>query len=114
MNWFGAGIDGPMIVTRAVHFAATAIVAGALTFRGVVAVPALRAVPPACALIDRQVRGIVWINLLIAVVSGLAWVLLLTMSLSGENLGECVARADADLYSVKNALRIRDVRTVRT
>ena len=90
MNWFGAGIDGPIIVTRAIHLAATAIVAGALTFRGVVAAPALRAVPSACALIDRQVRGIVWINLLIAVVSGLAWVLLLTMSLSGENLGEAV------------------------
>ncbi|HWZ38771.1 MAG TPA: copper homeostasis membrane protein CopD [Bradyrhizobium sp.] len=90
MNWFGAGIDGPIIVTRAIHLAATAIVAGALTFRGVVAPPALRAVPSACALIDRQVRGIVWINLFIAVVSGLAWVLLLTMSLSGENLGEAV------------------------
>ncbi len=34
--------------------------------------------------------------------------------LGGENLGECVARADAELYSVKNALRVRDVRPVRT
>jgi diguanylate cyclase (GGDEF)-like protein len=34
--------------------------------------------------------------------------------LSGESLEECVARADADLYSVKNASRARDVRTVRT
>lgn len=32
--------------------------------------------------------------------------------LGGESLGECVARADADLYSVKNALRLRDVRPV--
>jgi diguanylate cyclase (GGDEF)-like protein len=28
----------------------------------------------------------------------------------GESLGECIARADADLYSVKNALRLHDAR----
>jgi diguanylate cyclase (GGDEF)-like protein len=32
--------------------------------------------------------------------------------LSGESLGECIARTDADLYSVKNALRLRDTRAV--
>jgi diguanylate cyclase (GGDEF)-like protein len=30
-----------------------------------------------------------------------------------ESLGECIARADADLYSVKNAMRVRDARAVR-
>jgi diguanylate cyclase (GGDEF)-like protein len=30
--------------------------------------------------------------------------------LPGENLGECIARADAHLYSVKNALRVHDAR----
>jgi diguanylate cyclase (GGDEF)-like protein len=29
-----------------------------------------------------------------------------------ESLGECIARADADLYSVKNAMRVRDTRAV--
>jgi diguanylate cyclase (GGDEF)-like protein len=29
-----------------------------------------------------------------------------------ESLGECIARADADLYSVKNALHVRDTRPV--
>jgi diguanylate cyclase (GGDEF)-like protein len=29
-----------------------------------------------------------------------------------ESLGECIARADADLYSVKNAMRVRDARPV--
>jgi diguanylate cyclase (GGDEF)-like protein len=33
--------------------------------------------------------------------------------LSGESLGECIARADAHLYSVKNAMRLRDARPVR-
>jgi hypothetical protein len=30
--------------------------------------------------------------------------------LPGESLGECIARADAHLYSVKNALRLHDAR----
>ena len=32
--------------------------------------------------------------------------------LPGESLGECIARADTDLYSVKNAMRVRDTRRV--
>ena len=90
MSWFGAEIDGPMIVTRTVHFAASAITAGALVFRGFVAEPALRAAPQAAALIDKQLRATTWIGLATAAVSGLALVLLLTMSLSDESLGEAV------------------------
>jgi putative copper resistance protein D len=89
MSWFGTEFDGPMIVTRTVHFAASAAMAGALIFRGVVAEPALRAAPPACALVPTG-RALAWIRLAVTVVSGLTWVLLLTMSLSGESLGEAV------------------------
>jgi copper resistance protein D len=45
VNWFGAEIDAPMIAARTVHFAASAITAGALIFRGFVAEPALRVEP---------------------------------------------------------------------
>ena len=90
MSWFGAEIDVPMVVTRTVHFAASAITAGALVFRGFVAEPALRAAPAAAAPIDKQFRATTWIALAVAVVSGLALVLLLTMSLSDEGLGEAV------------------------
>jgi len=90
MSWFGAEIDGPMAVTRTVHFAASAITAGALIFRWLVAEPALRAAPPAGALVDRKIRAVAAIGLAVAAVSGLAWVLLLTMSLSDESLGEAV------------------------
>ena len=90
MSWFGAEIDGPMIVTRTVHFAASAAMAGALIFRGVVAEPALRAAPPACVLVHTRVRALAWIGLVVTMVSGLTWVLLLTMSLSGESLGDAV------------------------
>ena len=90
MSWFGAEIDGPMVVTRTIHFAATATTAGALMFRGLVAEPALRAAPPAGPLVHKQIRALAWIGLATAVVSGLTWVLLLTMSLSDEGLGEAV------------------------
>jgi putative copper resistance protein D len=90
MTWFGAEIDGPMIVVRAIHFAATAVTAGALMFRAVVAEPALRCQRDASAILEQQIRKVAWISLAIAVVSGLAWVLLLTMSLSAEGLGETV------------------------
>jgi copper resistance protein D len=90
MTWFGAEIDGPMIVVRAIHFAATAVTAGALIFRAVVAEPALRCQRDASAILEQQIRKVAWISLAIAVVSGLAWVLLLTMSLSAEGPGEAV------------------------
>jgi putative copper resistance protein D len=90
MSWFGSEIDGPMVITRTAHFAASATMAGALIFHGFVAEPALRSMPPAGALVRKQVRAVAWIGLATAVVSGLAWVLLLTMSLSDESLGEAV------------------------
>ena len=62
MSWFGAEIDGPMVVTRTVHFAASATMAGALIFRGLVAGPALRRVPPAAPLVVAQVRGVAWMG----------------------------------------------------
>jgi putative copper resistance protein D len=90
MSWFGAEIDGPMIATRTVHFTASAVTAGALICRDLVAEPALRVEPHANALVERQLRLLAWIGIAVAVVSGVTWVLLLTMSLSGEGLGEAV------------------------
>jgi putative copper resistance protein D len=99
MSWFGAEVDGPMIVTRTVHFAGSATLAGAVMFRGFAAEPALRAAPPANALVHKQVRAMAWIGLAVAVVSGLILVLLLTMSLSGESLGEAVKSGRCATYS---------------
>jgi putative copper resistance protein D len=90
MSWFGAEIDGPMVVTRTVHFAAAASTAGALIFRGLVAGPALRGAPSAAPSVGKQVQVVAWIGLVVTVVSGVTWVLLLTMSLSDEGLGEAV------------------------
>jgi copper resistance protein D len=90
MTWFGAEIDGPMIVVRAIHFAATAVTAGALIFRAVVAERALRSQHQASAIVRTQIRAVAWIALAVAMASGLTWVLLVTISLSGEGLGEAV------------------------
>ena len=36
MDWLESGIDGPLVVIRAIHFAATAMTTGTLIFRAVV------------------------------------------------------------------------------
>ena len=82
MSWFGAEIEGPMIVTRTVHFAASATIAGALMFRAFVAG---RAAP-----IDRKIRDIARIGFAIAVVSGLVWLWLQAVSMSGLGFGETI------------------------
>jgi copper resistance protein D len=90
MNGFGAEIDGPMVVARAVHFAASATVAGTLMFRAVVADPALRGERKAGRAVDNQIRGLAWIGLVVVVASGAAWLLLQTSAMSGQSCGEAV------------------------
>ena len=88
---FSAADNGAIIATRALHFAATATVTGTLVFRAVVANPALCSEKAIQKPFQAQTRRVVWISLVVAVISGLAWVLLLTMSLSGEGLGEAIS-----------------------
>ena len=90
MTWFDAEIDGSIMTVRAIHFAATAVCAGALVFRAVVADPALRCQREARALIESQIRKLAWLGLIVTIASGVAWVVLLTMSLSGEGCGEAI------------------------
>jgi len=90
MSWFGAEIDGPMVVVRAVHFAATATTAGALMFRAMVAEPALRSESKTGVVVDRQIRDLAWVGLAIALVAGAGWLLLQTSAMSGQTSGEAV------------------------
>jgi copper resistance protein D len=87
---FGAADNGAMIATRAVHFAAAATVTGTLVFRAVVANPVLQSQGAIAKPFRTQSLRVAWISLAVAVISGLTWVLLLTMSLSDESLGEAV------------------------
>jgi putative copper resistance protein D len=90
MTWFDAEIDSSIMAVRAIHFAATAAVMGGLVFRTAVAEPALRTQREAEAIIASQIRKIAWTGLIVAMLSGVGWVILLTMSLSGEGCGEAI------------------------
>ncbi len=90
MNWLGAGIDAPLVVTRAIHFAATAMTAGALIFRAAVAEPALRSTPVATTVVRSQILLTAWIGLAIAAASGVVWFQLQAVSMSGLPFGEAM------------------------
>jgi putative copper resistance protein D len=83
MDWLAAGINGPLVAIRALHFTATAMVAGALVFRAVVAEPALRSTKLTPVPIRLQTSRVAWISLAIALATGVIWVLLEAASMSG-------------------------------
>ena len=78
MDWFGARVDGPLVVIRAIHFSATAIIAGSLIFR-VVAEPALRSTQVATTVVRSQILLTAWIGLAIAAVGTRAKTLVLVL-----------------------------------
>jgi putative copper resistance protein D len=90
MNGSGVDIDVLMTLVRAVHFAATAITAGTLTFRAAIAEPACRAAREAASAIDAQMRSLIWTALAVTVASGAIWLALQTAAMSGESSGEAM------------------------
>jgi putative copper resistance protein D len=91
MNWVWADNDGLLVVVRALHFAATAVTAGALIFRALVADPAARHAGLAIASRASSARKVASIGLVIAVPSGVIWVLLVTMRMSGLSLRDALS-----------------------
>jgi copper resistance protein D len=95
----------PLIGVRAVHFASTAMVAGAIFFQSFVMAPvvcSVRADAPA-TILRKHLAMLVWITLLMAVLSGLAWLLLLTSRISGQSVTE--AFADGVVWTVLTETR---------
>jgi copper resistance protein D len=90
MDWLGAGIGGVLTVIRAVHFAATAIVAGTLIFRAIVVEAATDSAIPTAILVRAQTLRVAWIGLGIAVVFGVIWLLFEAASMSGLPFGEAM------------------------
>ena len=88
MNWLGAGVDGPLVVVRGVHFAATAVMTGTLIFREVVAEAASCSARPAAIIVRTQTLRVAWIFLAVAAASGMIWLLLVAASMSGLSFGE--------------------------
>src|SRR3954447_13035147 len=90
MDWLGDGLNGPLVIVRAVHFAATATTAGTLIFRTVVGEPASRSTP-AITIVRSQILRVAWISLAIAVASGVIWIALQAAAMSGLSLKEAMA-----------------------
>jgi len=111
MDWLGAAIDGPLVVIRAIHFAATAVTVGAMIFRAVVAEPALRSTPVAITVVRSQIRLIASIGLAIAAATGLVWFQLQAVSMSGLPIGE--AMTSDVLSTVLNETQFGQVSKVR-
>jgi len=88
MNWLGAGVDGPLVVVRGVHFAATAVMTGTLIFREVVAEAASCSAKSAALMVRKQTLRVAWIFLAVAAASGMIWLLLVAASMSGLSFGE--------------------------
>jgi copper resistance protein D len=85
MNWAWTESDGLLIVIRATHFAATAVTAGALIFRAVVAEPAARHAWQEGAMFAPPVRKVAWIGLAVTVLTGMVWLQLQTMRMTGAS-----------------------------
>jgi putative copper resistance protein D len=78
----------PLIVVRAVHFAATASTAGGLAFLMLVAQPVCTASVQADLLVPH--RRLAWIGLAVTLLSGVVWVVLEIAAMSGLPLDEAV------------------------
>jgi putative copper resistance protein D len=90
MSWLGAEVNGPLVLTRAIHFAASATTAGMVMFHVFVAEPALRPSGDACAIVRSRIAVLTWMGLAIAIVTGLVWFVLLTMSITGLSSGDAM------------------------
>ena len=90
MAWLWSGLLDPLVAVRAIHFAATAIVAGALLFRIGVAEPVLRRAPVAVDDVRARMRWIVGCALAVAVVSGVIWLGLEAAAMSGRTLTDAM------------------------
>jgi putative copper resistance protein D len=102
-----------LIVVRAVHFASTAMVAGAIFFLCFVAAPALCLVltDPRVATFGKHLRTLLWIALLVSVLSGFAWLLLLSARIAGQSVTQ--ALADGVVWTVLTETRFGNDWTAR-
>jgi copper resistance protein D len=93
------GLINPLMVARAIHLAATVLVAGGVFFECLVAGPELREAGESLSAIAISFRArmacILWISLALAVGSGAAWLLLLAADIVDRPLMEVIADGTA-------------------
>jgi copper resistance protein D len=83
-------VDDPLFYVRALHFAATVSVAGAVFFIVGISEPALRNArdnADGAFAVRRRLAWIAWISLVTVLLSGVPWLVLTAESMSGQPLG---------------------------
>jgi putative copper resistance protein D len=87
-------LEDPLIWVRAIHFGASMVVMGAVFFRAFIADPAFRAANDAgtSALVRFRLSATAWLGLAVTVLSGAAWLLLLTERMSEASLAEVLVQ----------------------
>jgi putative copper resistance protein D len=111
MNWFGAGVDWPLVVIRAIHFAASATTAGALVFPAVMAKPVSHSDEAIAKPFRIQTLRVAWIGLAVTLLSGAIWLLFQAVSMSGLPLSE--AATSRVLSTVLNRTQFGEVAEIR-
>jgi putative copper resistance protein D len=112
MDSFGAGVDWPLIAVRAIHFAASAVITGTLVFRTWVAKPGLPSEQAIALGWRSQSLRVAWIALAVALLSGVGWLLLQAVSMSGLPPRE--AMTSQVLSTVLNETRFGAVTEIRS
>jgi putative copper resistance protein D len=87
-------LDDSLIWVRAIHFGATMMVMGGVFFLAFIAEPAFRAVNDTgvAALVRSQLTALAWIGLAVTLLSGAAWLVLLSEHMSDLSLAEVFAQ----------------------
>jgi putative copper resistance protein D len=109
MDWSADGAS--LVAVRAIHFAATMIVAGMLVFRMTVARPDLDSEKDIAGSFRTQTQRGLWLALGVAVLSGAIWLLVEATSMSGLPFREA-ATADV-LSTVANETQFGQVTLIR-
>jgi copper resistance protein D len=109
MDWSAEGAS--LVAVRAIHFAATMILAGMLVFRMVVARPAFHSEKDIARSFRTQTQRGLWLALAAAVFSGTVWLLVAATSMSGLPFREA-ATADV-LSTVTNETQFGQVTLIR-
>jgi len=90
MDWTSGAPLAALVIVRAIHFGATALLAGALLFRAAVAGPPAAASPAATTLVDRQTRWVAGGALVVSLISGVVWFVLTAAEMGGLPFGEAI------------------------
>ena len=90
MDWTSGAPLAALIAARAMHFGATALLAGVLLFRAAVAGSPVAASPAATALVNRQTRWIAGVALIVSVASGVVWFVVTAAEMGGLPFAEAI------------------------